>query len=63
MRPTTPDSVCRVTTTQRDSRRFTATEKIGDVLCRITLEQDADGHYQEVDLTPLHSVDAGQPAG
>lgn len=33
--------------------RFTATEVIGGVLCRITLEQDPSGRYREVSCTPI----------
>ena len=33
--------------------RLTATEVIADVLCRITLERDATGHYREIMWTPV----------
>lgn len=41
----------RITGTQL--QRLTATETIGGVLCRITLERDEDGRYREVDCRPL----------
>ncbi len=47
----------RITGTQL--QRLTATETIGGVLCRITLERDEDGRYHEVDCRPLGKTPDG----
>ena len=39
--------------TSRIPDRITATEVIGDMECRITLEKDSHGCYREIDLTPI----------
>ncbi|MHC4444219.1 MAG: hypothetical protein ACYTF1_24915 [Planctomycetota bacterium] len=38
------------------SNQITATEVIDGVKCRITLQQDASGHYREIKLTPLEQT-------
>jgi hypothetical protein len=35
--------------------RVTATEVIGGVVCRITLERDGEGRYREVDCRPVQA--------
>ncbi len=37
-------------------KRLTATETVGSVVCRITLEQDDSGCYREIDLTPIGAL-------
>lgn len=39
--------------TGRHLGRFTATEIIAGVVCRITLERGADGCYREIDCRPV----------
>lgn len=49
--------VTSITVTGRRLDRFTATETIGGVLCRITLERADDGSYREVDCRPLNPAE------
>jgi hypothetical protein len=53
--------ITSVRITGRHLGRFTATETIGGVVCRITLEQTQDGTYRETDCRPIKS--AGDSAG
>lgn len=46
-----------VRVTGRQLRRFTATETIGGVVCRITLEQGEDGRYRETECRPVGAND------
>jgi hypothetical protein len=42
--------------TGRHLGRFTATETIAGVVCRITLEQGEDGRYREIDCRPVSTA-------
>jgi hypothetical protein len=50
-----------VQVTGRSLQRLTATEIIGGVTCRITLEQDHAGRYQEISCTPLSKSPGRMP--
>ncbi len=55
----TPPSKDNTTTPVSDKDRgirLTATQVIGGVECRITLERDDSGRYREIMLTPLARV-------
>ncbi len=57
----TAHSDSRIKTVQITGRRLdrlTATEMIGGVMCRITLQQDHNGRYQEVSCTPVRASEA-----
>lgn len=43
-------------------KQLTATERVGSVVCRITLERDDSGCYREVDLTPIRLSGDGASA-
>lgn len=43
--------------TGRQLQRLTATETIGGVLCRITLEKGDDGSYREIEWRPLGAAE------
>jgi len=49
--------VTSVRITGRQLGRFTATEKIGGVVCRVTLEKGQDGRYHEVDWRPVRATE------
>jgi hypothetical protein len=53
--------ITSVRITGRQLDRLTATESIGGVVCRITLEQGDDGRYREIDCRPLQPGDVGNP--
>ena len=62
MRGAEKDGVTSRETSDGKHSRVTATEMIGGVECRITLEQDDYGRYHEVDLSPVTEPAADRAA-